>query len=81
LGIFSNLNFIIVWKIIYQKEGIITGLQTPPPLWMDKNAKLAIINKQRAWRKYKYSRTRASYIDYALNRNSCTNIICNSKLS
>jgi hypothetical protein len=53
---------------------------TNPPLWMDKNAKLAIINKRRAWRKYKYSRTRASYIDYALNRNSCTNIIRNSKL-
>ena len=52
---------------------------------MDKNAKLAIINKRRAWRKYKYSRTRASYIflyiDYALNGNSCTNIIHNSKLS
>ena len=46
-GIFSNPNFIIVWTIIYQKEG----------MWMDKNAKLAIINKQRAWRIYKYSRT------------------------
>lgn len=45
---------------------------TNPPLWMDKNTKLAIINKRRAWRKYKSSRTRASYIDYALNRNSCT---------
>ena len=43
--------------------------------------KLAIINKLRAWRIYTYSRTRASYIDYALNRNSCTNIIRNSKLS
>ena len=25
-GIFSNPNFIIVWTIIYQKEGMITGL-------------------------------------------------------
>jgi hypothetical protein len=32
-GIFSNPNFIIVWKITYQKEGMITIYKYPPCGW------------------------------------------------
>ena len=64
--LFENKNVEKMWNIF--KSKLHNSMENHIPKrrhdrWMDKNAKLAIINKQRAWRKYKYSRTRASYID------------------
>lgn len=52
-----------------------------PPLWMDRSAREAIVNKRKKWKRYKYSRSRVAYTDYATSRNTCTNTIRNSKIS
>ena len=51
------------------------------PLWMDKNAKLAVIKKDRAWKKYKYSRSLLNYNNYSSVRNNCTSTVRQSKRS
>ena len=41
------------------------------PLWLDKNARLAIQKKNKYWKKYKYSRSPIAYQKYASSRQEC----------
>ena len=80
-GIFSKPNFIRVWKITYQKEGMITGLHPPPPPcgWTKmQNWRLSI---SEGYGGNTNTQGQGQHTLTAINRNSCTNIIRNSKLS
>ncbi|WAR21988.1 YWV1-like protein [Mya arenaria] len=49
------------------------------PLWLDRNTKLATIKKNKAWKKYKYSRSTTNYNKYAEARNECSREVKSAK--
>ena len=51
------------------------------PLWMNKDATVAILAKKKAWKSYKYSRSQESYSQYALARDKCSKVVKDAKKS
>ena len=51
------------------------------PLWLDKDARLAIQKKNKNWKKYKYSRSPIAYQKYASSRQEWAKAIKHSKKS